>query len=115
MKVLDVKYVDATAGQLASATARFNKSKGFVKDSDSKLLLKQTLTKDKFEHYPSYDKKGNLTIVGKAKRLTDLKRKGLNENATVGEYLVASFEKFQNDIIKLVNKIKKNYTKTPTK
>ena len=77
MKVMDVRYKEATLRQLANATARYHQSKGLTMMTDSKQIVKETLQKDKFERYPSYDKKGKLTIVGQAKRLTDLKNKGL--------------------------------------
>ena len=111
MKVMDVRYKEATLRQLANATARFNQSKGQAMMLDSKQIIKETLQKDKFERYPSYDKKGKLTVVGQAKRLTDLKNKGLDENATVGQYLAKSFDDLQKIIIKTIKKIKTNWKK----
>jgi len=111
MKVMDVKYKEATLRQLANATARYHQSKGLTMMTDSKQIVKETLQKDKFERYPSYDKKGKLTIVGQAKRLTDLKNKGLDENATVGQYLAKSFANLQKAAIKIVRDIEKNWRK----
>lgn len=103
MSILKVKYVDATEKQLIRA------KKHFYKNQANALLEQKT---DCFsKSYPPYDSKGNLTLVGRAMRLTDLSKVGLDENATIGEYLSKSWNNFQAKITNLVQVIEKNYRK----
>lgn len=105
MSLLKVKYIDASAKQLAVANKALFEKKGV-----SAVLPE--LKSDSFsKKYPPYDSKGNLTLVGKAMRQTDLAKLGLDENATIGEYLSKSWNNFQAKITNLVQVIEKNYHK----
>ena len=101
---LKIKYVDATAEQLSVARKQFNKKNGI----HNSKLFDNNLEIDKFEKkYPTYDEKGQLTLVGKAKRITDLQREGLKEDATVDEYLAKSWASFMEKIKQTIDDVEK--------
>lgn len=106
MKALKVKYTEANFEQMRKAQEYFYTKKNKL----SSNLLNQPLAKDVFEsEYPTYDKNGDLTLVGRAKRITDLQRKGLKEDTTVGEYLTKSWDDLQNDLANMIEKIQERF------
>ena len=103
---LKIKYVDATAEQLNIARKQFNKKNGI----HNSKLFDNNLEIDKFEKkYPTYDEKGQLTLVGKAKRITDLQREDLKEDATIEEYLTKSIVSFMKKIKLAIDNVEQNF------
>ena len=106
MNYLKIKYKEANLEQITKAKETFiaNKKNFPVR------LLSQQKSEDTFEkNYPSYDKDGNLTLVGKAKRLTDLQNKGLSEDATIGEYFTKSWDDFQNKVATMIENFQERF------
>lgn len=82
-----IMYAEATLKQLAKAKAVNPIKYASLEGKNYKEILNSIGTFDKNEKYKSYNKNGTLTLVGKAKRLTDLKEIKLPKNATISEYL----------------------------
>ena len=101
MSVMKVKFAEANLNQLKSATKQFCEKKKV-----SSNFIERIYANDKFDKYPSYDDLGNITLVGNAKRLTDLKNNNLDKNATIEEFFTKQWENLQNTIITISEKIK---------
>ena len=101
MSYLKIKYADATKSQLIAGQAAFLKKRGITIPSNT-IFKKQ---KQISNIYPQYDSKGNLTLVGKAMRLTDLEKEGLKKTATLEEYFSKHLENLQNNIFKIFEEL----------
>ena len=112
--ILDVKYAKASLQELSKAET--TKEAEFIKPimtNSYDEIIEFYKRKDKFEKYPMYNKDGNLTLVGKAKRLTDLENNGLNKNATIGDYFKTMFKKYIESIKTLIKEIDNFHKENP--
>ena len=105
MKCMKIKYTEANLKQFTKARDEFAKSNKL--EVLPEKFYSNNLKADKFERYPSYDKNGELTLVGKAKRLTDLERYGLNTDTTLEEFFTFTAKELQKKLIQIVDDINK--------
>lgn len=111
-KTQPILYANATLRQFARAIFQYpHPIHQKISYGKSYAEIVANLAKrDAEEAYHSYNKKGALTLVGKAKRLTDLKTFKLSKNATVQEFLDKSRERMSAGIDDILRKIE-NYRK----
>lgn len=92
--IMKIKYADATVRQLAKAKSQHpSKINNFGYGQNYGEILQSLKKIDEKESYKSYDKYGRVTIVGKAKRIQDLRDLKLNDDTTLGEFLTKQAEK----------------------
>lgn len=109
---MKIQYAKATLRQLVKAKSTNPIKYAPLEGKTYKEILEKSKQKDKFEPYKSYDQYGRLTLVGKAKRLTDLQEINLPQNATVGEYFNTLWKHMAEEIRKMTKKIEKNISPT---
>lgn len=104
-KILLIRYKDATRGQIAKAKAAYGKiDESFAQG----VIFEEVLNRvQKISDKNDYDKWGRPTLIQAAIRLTQLKNLNLPENATIKEFFEAHWKQRVNNIIEVVEKIKK--------
>jgi hypothetical protein len=110
--VMKIKYADATLKQLVKAKATNPIKYAPLEGRTYEEILQNAKQNDRFEHYKSYDQYGRLTLVGKAKRLTDLQKRNLPQNSTIEEYFNALCKQIVEEIRKMIKKVNKNICPT---
>lgn len=109
---LKIQYANATLRQFAKAVTTYpGQRMQLIYGENPKEVIKNILDKDKFESYKSYDKKGGLTLVGKAKKLTDLANLKLSDTATIEQYFNKFVEYLQIQTAKIVKEIQQKNKK----
>jgi len=108
VNVMKIRYADATLKQLTKAQVK-TKTHNFLNgDTVDKVVLSVKI-EEKTNPYKSYDRYGRLTLVGKAKRLTDLKGYGLGEDTTLLEFCNRRLQEYAKSLKKILKKVHKNF------
>ena len=105
-----IRYADATLTQLTKVQLK-TKTHDFALGKTVKDLVTAAKNQDRLEPYKSYDRYGRPTLVGKAKRLQDLKDRNLPETATLTDFLTKFLEDFANSMAKKFKQIEKRHNK----
>lgn len=112
--VLNIKYASASLQDIAKAEMTdAGKCRRILSANTYEDVIAFYKAKDKFTSYPTYENNGKLTLVGKAERLTDLKKYGLDKNATIGEFFKKFSDKMTESFKKMIGDIEKFHKENP--